>query len=827
MALLLIILCQNTFCQITTIPKSFRYKSPNDSIPYLNNIPYSSLEGFNNLSLQKYADSIVSNCAECEGNFYGYGIAGNYNVKSNAQYTKDSIDNGKLWIFKLKSTTAYGFQFYFKKFIIPDSASLFIYNEDKTRVLGPYTKNNTPSDTNVLIHFGTPQIYGNTVYFEYFESKSVSMKGHIEIENTIHLFRTDGGGLHPETGSSLSCEKDITCAEGQGWEKEANSVAAIWYYNPSYNLTGWCTGSLLNNTSQDGTPYFLTAGHCYNSFDPGNNKYNYSTWQFAFRYHSEHCGQQDLSDFYVVYGSQLLSHDGQYLPQNQTTPAQATSDYLLLLLNSSVSELNNAGACYSGWTLNDPTVYPSTSYALIHHPRGDSKKITLGTSIVASTNLNSSHFYNWTTSLGAVEPGSSGAPIYNAFHQIVATVKGAQILVVPANFCNPDHTKINLGKFSWHWSQGNFKQWLDPLNQTNTSTNGVSTFCPYTNPVLGGPTPPYSTLSTQTFNSGFKVDGKVGSTVIVCPSTLLNVTPIANYFLLKTSFESVDCSTIPDCATLLSDQCRCSSFFWSYNCECKYSYYQVYIDELDYTLNPTGVSGTKVYRKYGGYISNININPADMSMSFVPGKFYKIGLGHMGNGNAWRYSSTNVYIMPQSLGVNAQNISTSLYADNSIYLQDVIINNNPQLKIASSDLINVNGNSSLKVGRYYTNSNLSCTNAVFRTFYPTNLSSTNSNYTVHESKTNTFSKKSLEQEAFNIFPNPATSNVFIKISNTELLKAEVTIAVFNSFGIEMYNTTILNETGILNLDITSLNKGIYILNLKTSKKTQNFKFLKE
>lgn len=825
---------QNSFCQTSAIPKSFRYKSPTDSIPYINNIPFNSLESPNNQNLQNYADSIVASCNECDGNFYGYGIPSNFNITTNAQYIKDSIDNGKIWIFKLKSTTALGFQFYFKKFIIPDSASLFIYNEDKTRILGPYTKNNTPNDTNALIHFGTPQIYGNTVYFEYYESKSVSKKGHVELENTIHLFKTSSG-LHPETGSSLSCEKDITCTEGQGWEKEANSVAAIWYFNPSYNLAGWCTGSLLNNTAQDGTPYFLTAGHCYNSFDPGNNKYNYSTWQFAFRYHSEHCGQQDLSDFYVVYGSQLLSHDSQYLQQNQTTPVQATSDYLLLLLNSTPAQLNNAGACYSGWTLNNPTVYSSSSYALIHHPRGDSKKITLGTSIVTSTNLNPSYFYNWTTTLGAIEPGSSGAPIYNSSHQIIATVKGAQLLVVPANFCNPDHTKINLGKFSWHWTQGNFKQWLDPLNQTNNSSFGVVSFCPYNSPTLGGPSSPNinPNVTYQSFSYGFKVNGKVGSVVPICPTSNISVTPKTDKFWLSTKYESVDCDDIPECvngfSTAFLEVCRCKHIFWAYDCECQFVHYQVFLTELDYNLNPTNVTATKVYKEKGiGYLSSININPSDLGINLISGRYYRLGLGHSSAANGWNYSSTDIYIMPQSLNVSNQNISSTLYAENFMYLQNVTIDSDPQLKIAAGDLINIQNNSSLRVGRYYTNPSLSCSNAVFRTFNTEGLSHTNSfNNGSEEIKINKYLTKNHPETLITLYPNPTTSNLFIEIHNVELLKQQTTLTIYDLFGKVVYRASLFNETHVLNLDIKNLDKGLYTLNFSSLKANQNLKFIKE
>jgi hypothetical protein len=43
---------------------------------------------------------------------------------------------------------------------------------------------------------------------------------------------------------------------------------------------GFCTGSLINNTNNDGTPLFLSANHCYS---------NPSTLVFWFNWQSETC----------------------------------------------------------------------------------------------------------------------------------------------------------------------------------------------------------------------------------------------------------------------------------------------------------------------------------------------------------------------------------------------------------------------------------------------------------------------------------------------------------------------------------------------------------
>ncbi len=60
-----------------------------------------------------------------------------------------------------------------------------------------------------------------------------------------------------QADKSGSCNVDVVCPEGDPWRLEINSVGVI-----STGGSLFCTGSMLNNTAEDGTPYFLTANHC-------------------------------------------------------------------------------------------------------------------------------------------------------------------------------------------------------------------------------------------------------------------------------------------------------------------------------------------------------------------------------------------------------------------------------------------------------------------------------------------------------------------------------------------------------------------------------------
>ena len=53
---------------------------------------------------------------------------------------------------------------------------------------------------------------------------------------------------------SGSCNNNVICPEGDPWRDQIRSVAMI-----TVGGSGFCTGQLINNCANDGTPYFLTA----------------------------------------------------------------------------------------------------------------------------------------------------------------------------------------------------------------------------------------------------------------------------------------------------------------------------------------------------------------------------------------------------------------------------------------------------------------------------------------------------------------------------------------------------------------------------------------
>jgi hypothetical protein len=493
-----------------------------------------SLPAYNNTTLQNYADSIKKNCSTCGfSNYYGYGNETTIDLKTSAQYYNPHIAGGKLWILRVTSATALGLQFYFSKLMIPSKSFLHIYSADKKKLIGPYTSDDTPSDSTKAIHFGAVPIIANDVFLEYYESDSANYTGTLKLANEAHVFSAN-------FGKAASCQTDIGCQTlSVGWDNEVSSMALILAYDKNKKLLQTCSGNLINTTYNATTAaipplYFLTAGHCLYSSISGS-AYDESTWQFVFDYQNACCNGDGTDPGFgkkVLHGVKtLLSYDNmtQCGDTAHDYAEYGTSDYALLELNppKTFNTIVDWSLCFAGWSVDDPT--NDDVFTLIHHPKGDVMKICQGTNLVDPANavkcsIDSSYrwsiadFYNVdfenTTTGGSPEVGSSGAGLFDGNNHLVATVTGANLPATDINACSastdqesPDGTflKYFFGRFKrqfpnftyYDFSSRTTKNWLDPDGQiynyyavnaqgvvtpayTGTRTD-VDSYCPNTN----------------------------------------------------------------------------------------------------------------------------------------------------------------------------------------------------------------------------------------------------------------------------------------------------------------------------------------------------------
>ncbi len=361
----------------------------------------------------------------------------------------ENLPNGdRIWRINIVSKDAKTLNVVFDTYKVPRGASVYLYNNDRTDLLGAYTNIfNRPDEM-----LGTWLVQGSNLWVEYHEPPAVSGKGKLNIAKVIHGYRsiTDAEIQQKALGDSGDCNQDVDCSVGGDFDslkdKLKKSVGFII-------LNGFvCSGTLINNTNNDKAPYFLTANHC----DSGST----ATWAFRFNWisPSPSCATVDSSPDAAI---------------NQTTSgatllaSNSESDMKLLTLDGGLDDSWDLE--WAGW---DRTGQTPNFVVGIHHPSGDIMKVCRDnqspTKGVVNFNGNPTtevwSIADW--DIGVTEKGSSGSALFDQNGRIVGKLSGG---AAACNGVNDNNQEDFYGRFDVSWSFGTtdatrLSNWLDPTN---------------------------------------------------------------------------------------------------------------------------------------------------------------------------------------------------------------------------------------------------------------------------------------------------------------------------------------------------------------------------
>lgn len=382
----------------------------------------------------------------------------NVDIDLITQSTKNIIENSTIYRTTIKSTGAKALNIYFNDFNLSTEDQLYIYSKDKQQLLGAFTAANNKKHK----QFATDYIVGDEITIEYNHKNSTPLAS-LKI-NQIGYFLKD---TEKETASQ-SCEVNINCSEGDDWQDEKKGIVRLLIRKG--NQTFWCSGSLVNNTSTDCTPYILSADHCTNE----SSTSDFTTSIAYFNFESTTCEGTSNAFSNTMTGFELIANG----------PYTGGSDFVLLKLSGTIPDAYTP--YFNGWKVDETTF---SNGASIHHPAGDIKKISQFNSTLSSITLNgglAAAYWkvNWTSSdngHGITEEGSSGGPLFNNNGLIIGTLTGGN------SFCTSPNEDDYFGKFSKHWSSNGsnsskrLMDWLDPSNLGVTELKG--TYRPCTNSV--------------------------------------------------------------------------------------------------------------------------------------------------------------------------------------------------------------------------------------------------------------------------------------------------------------------------------------------------------
>lgn len=387
----------------------------------------------------------------------------------NSGATFTTPDGTKVWRIGIRSKKAHSINILFSKFRLPEGAKVFVYNADQTEILGSYTHQNN-SDLNLL---PVQPVGGDEIIVEYQEPAHAAFKGEIEVGEVNHDFLGVFRATEPRDPAQ-SCHPNLVCYP-ENIEAGSGVVALV------INGNTYCTGSLINNTAQDGTPYLITATHCLNDNFRGsflaNRKYDMVAGNIVAFFH---------------YDSPVCS--GNIRGTLQMTMASADSVLILEQNDISLLKLKNKPPAkyqprYLGWNIS---ASPIGSYHGLHHPNGGIKKVAIensrlgGFSTFDFTNkwgertkfTDGAHITITAWDEGATEGGSSGSPLLDRDKGIIGTLTGGQ------SYCSsPKGPDVYASLYkAWDVKDatiGNTKTLRDILDPKNTAATQLAGFNPY------------------------------------------------------------------------------------------------------------------------------------------------------------------------------------------------------------------------------------------------------------------------------------------------------------------------------------------------------------
>lgn len=292
---------------------------------------------------------------------------------------------GRVWRLRVRSPGARSLMLSFSRFRLPRGAELFVYDDARRVVRGAY------GAASNLAHglFSIQPTPGDALTLEYVEPAGVEGALELELGTVVHDYRgilEKGGGL----GASGSCNVDVACPQGAGWEDQERAVVRILRPNGVC-----CSGVLLNNTSKDATPWVLSAEHCG----------NLDAAVFQFNWKRAACGS----------GGVVAQNDT--VVGSQQEIADRRRDFQLVKLLQQPPA--GYGVFLAGWDVSG--ALPAGSSVGLHHPNGDAMKISIENDPVTRNQM----FWRvaqW--DLGTTEGGSSGSPLFDSAQRAIGHLKG-------------------------------------------------------------------------------------------------------------------------------------------------------------------------------------------------------------------------------------------------------------------------------------------------------------------------------------------------------------------------------------------------------------------
>lgn len=391
---------------------------------------------------------------ELRGSYrFAYKFMTNFN-RSNSGYSYTLADGTKVWRLGIRSCDALSINVLFTEFEIPEGARLFLYNPDQTHILGAFTSRNH-SDLHIL---PISPVEGEELIIEYQEPAQAAFAGRLTIGEVNHGYRSLRDKEPDSDRANFYCMEPVACFPNDPLITDELGRSVVLLIIDGITS---CSGVMVNNTSQDGTPYVLTASHCINKnfsvTQPEQFEVIAGSIVCFFNYNSPLCTP-------ALRGTEELS-----MASARLKVIHEPVDLALLELLEMPP--NYFQPYYAGWNLSQT---PEAPYFGIHHPSASVKRVSwlddgleYGTFTIDLYPFDEQAHWKineWTA--GCTAGGSSGSPLFDGTGRVIGALSGGR------STCT-----LPMGDYYFAidkaWEP--LKPWLSPSSKS-TSCNGLDPY---------------------------------------------------------------------------------------------------------------------------------------------------------------------------------------------------------------------------------------------------------------------------------------------------------------------------------------------------------------
>ncbi|HYS54003.1 MAG TPA: trypsin-like peptidase domain-containing protein [Thermoanaerobaculia bacterium] len=312
-----------------------------------------------------------------------------------------------VWSTTVRVDDAHRIRLHLENVMLPEGAALWVYGGGQT----PIGFGRELLDGNGSLW--TPSVPGGVVYLDV-EVPASNAAASFSIREILELIDVGVGVIH--ANDAPTCLVDATCVSSSTFPQISiarKAVASLFFVTSDGGAV--CTGGLLNDQASSGTPFLLTANHCF------HDQSSASSLEAVFDFQTSSCqGNFNRNTSPTVNGATWLV-------------SSSTSDFTLVRLNSIP-----AGRFLLGWNSSTSVVPSGTTLHRVSHPVPASDifpQSYSNTSVDTSTGTcsgfpRSNFIYSSSAGgQGGVYGGSSGSPVMLANGQVVGQLLGS---------CGPD-----------------------------------------------------------------------------------------------------------------------------------------------------------------------------------------------------------------------------------------------------------------------------------------------------------------------------------------------------------------------------------------------------